>query len=116
MESLDILNAAVKFNEKINQRDLDGLAEMMTEDHAFIDSEGTVTRGKQVMRDDWAKFFEQFPDYKNIFNTVTVQNDVAVMVGYSVCSEKKLSGPNIWTAKAVGKRISEWRVYWLDKR
>jgi ketosteroid isomerase-like protein len=116
MEPFDILNAAIRFNEKINQQDLEGLAELMTDDHVFIDSEGTATQGKQAMKDGWGGFFRQFPDYRNVFNTVTVQNDVAVMVGYSICSHPKLNGPNIWTAKVVGPQVSEWRVYWLDKR
>ena len=110
------MNAAMRFNEKINQQDLEGLAELMTEDHAFIDNEGTVTKGRQAMKEGWNRFFGQFSDYRNVFNTVTVQNEVVVMVGCSVCSHPQLNGPNIWTAKVVGHQISEWRVIWLDKR
>lgn len=116
MESFNIMNAAMKFNEKINQQDIEGLTELMTDDHTFIDSDGTATKGKEIMKQGWKDFFSKFPDYKNIFNCVTVQNDIAVMVGYSSCSYKPLDGPNIWTAKVAGERISEWRVIWLDKR
>lgn len=116
MESFDLMNVAMKFNEKINQRDLEGLAHLMTDDHAFIDNAGNVTKGKKGMKEAWGKFFEQFPDYKNIFNSVTVQNNVVVMVGCSCCSYKPLDGPNVWTAKVNGNQVSEWRVYWLDSR
>jgi ketosteroid isomerase-like protein len=116
MDAVDIMGVAMKFNEKINQRDVEGLAELMTEDHTFIDSAGTFSQGKAVMKEGWRKFMEKFPDYKNVFTCVTVQNDIAVMVGYSSCSDKLLAGPNVWTAKVLGKRISEWRVYWLDNR
>lgn len=117
MDSFDILMAALNFNEKINQRDLEGLAELMTDDHAFVDSDGEITKGKDVMKKIWRKFFEKYPDYRNIFTSVTVKNNVVVMIGHSTCSnEPLLNGPNIWTAKIRGGRLSEWRVTWLDQR
>jgi uncharacterized protein (TIGR02246 family) len=116
MGSSELLLTALKFNEKINQRDLEGLADLMTDDHTFIDNSGDVTKGKAAMKEGWKEFFKKYPDYQNIFTCATVQNNVAVMVGYSTCSYKPLDGPNIWAAKAHDGRISEWRVYWLDKR
>ena len=107
---------ALRFNEKINQQDLEGLAELMTDDHTFIDNSGDITRGKDAMKKGWKEFFETYPDYRNIFTTVTVQNNVVVMVGYSICSYKPLDGPSIWTAKIRDGRVSEWRVYWLNQR
>jgi ketosteroid isomerase-like protein len=44
---------ALKFNEKINLQDLEGLAELMTEDHTFIDNSGEITKGKDVMKEGW---------------------------------------------------------------
>jgi ketosteroid isomerase-like protein len=116
MDSSQLILTALRFNEKINQQDLEGLAELMTEDHTFIDSDGAITKGKIAMKESWRNFFERYPDYRNTFTCVTVQDKVVVMVGYSTCSYKPLAGPNIWTAKICGGRVSEWRVYWLDKR
>ncbi len=116
IDSFKLMSVALRFNERINQQDAEGLAEMMTDDHAFIDSDGTITKGKNVMMEGWRNFFKEYPDYRNIFTSVTVQNDVVVMVGYSVCSFKPLNGSNIWTAKVRGECVSEWRVIWLDKR
>jgi ketosteroid isomerase-like protein len=116
MDSSKLMSIALKFNEKINQQDLEGLAELMTDDHTFIDNSGEITKGKDVMKEGWRKFFNEYPDYQNIFTSVTTQNNIVVMVGYSTCSYKPLDGPSIWTAKIRDGRISEWRVYWLDKR
>jgi ketosteroid isomerase-like protein len=116
MDSSKLMSIALKFNEKINQQDLEGLAELMTDDHTFIDNSGEITRGKDVMKEGWREFFEKYPDYRNIFTCVTTQNNVVVMVGYSTCSYKPLKGPSVWTAKVRKGRISEWRVYWLDQR
>jgi hypothetical protein len=36
---------AAEFNEAINRRDLGALADLMTEDHTFVDSDGNVFAG-----------------------------------------------------------------------
>ena len=116
MDSLKLMSIALKFNEKINQQDLDGLAELMTDDHTFVDSDGVITKGKDVMKRIWREFFKRYPDYRNIFTSITTQNNIVVMVGYSTCSYKPLNGPNIWTAKIRDGRLFEWRVIWLDRK
>jgi len=116
MNSSKSILTALKFNEEINRQDLEGLADLMTDDHKFIDNSGKVTKGKDATKEGWRDFFERYPDYRNIFTCVAIQDSVVVMVGYSTCSCKPLDGPNIWTAKIRGGRVSEWRVYWLDDR
>lgn len=111
MNPSDPMLTALKFNEKINQQDLEGLTELMTDDHTFIDSLGQITTGKDVMKDGWKEFFKKYPDYRNVFTSVTIRNDSVVIVGYSTCSYKALDGPALWTAKVRGGRVSEWRVY-----
>ena len=116
MGSSKLMLTALRFNEKINQQDPAGLAELMTDDHKFIDSTGNVTKGKNAMKEGWREFFKKYPDYRNKFTSVTVQDNIVVMVGYSTCSIKQLDGPNIWTAKIRGERVSEWKVSWLNKK
>jgi len=119
MDSSKLMLAALRFNERINQRDLDGLAELMTDDHTLIviaNNKGETTNGKNVVKEGWREFFKKYPDYRNTFSSVTVQDKIVVMVGLSKCSFKPLDGPNMWTAKIRGGRVSEWRVCWLDER
>jgi len=116
MDSSKLILTALRFNEKINQQDLEGLAELMTDDHTFIDSAGSVTKGKNVMKGGWREFFKKYPDYRNRFMSVTIQDNIVVMVGFSTCSFKPLDGPNIWTAKIRGGRVSEWRVFLSNER
>ncbi|UCE44476.1 MAG: nuclear transport factor 2 family protein [Candidatus Bathyarchaeota archaeon] len=111
MDAFDIMMVALKFNVKINQRDLDGIVELMTDDHTFIDGEGEVHRGREVMNQGWRDFFASYPDYRNIFTRVQVVNDLVVMVGYSTCSYEPLGGPALWSAKVREGHGSEWRVY-----
>ncbi|MFX1506067.1 MAG: nuclear transport factor 2 family protein [Promethearchaeota archaeon] len=113
MDSFDVMMIALKFNERINQRDLSGLVKLMTDDHIFIDNSGDVDN----MEEGWRQFFASYPDYRNIFTSVTVTDNVTVMIGYSTCSnEPRLNGPSMWTAKIRDRRVSEWRVYWMDQR
>lgn len=102
---------ALRFNERINRRDLEGLVELMTPDHTFIDSEDEIHEGREAMREGWRDFFERWPDYRNVFTRIQVEGDLVVMVGYSTCSYEPLDGPALWTAKVREGRLSEWRVY-----
>jgi uncharacterized protein (TIGR02246 family) len=112
MDSFDTMMVALRFNEKINQRDLDGLVELMTDDHTFIDFLGEITTGKDVMKEGWRQFFTSYPDYRNVFTGVhVVREDFVVMSGHSTCSYKPLDGPALWSAKIREGRVSEWRVY-----
>jgi ketosteroid isomerase-like protein len=101
----------MSFNDCITRRDIEGLSDLMTEDHVFIDAANRRVSGKQTCIAAWASFFTTFPDYRNIFDRVSLTDGKAVMVGYSVCSDNRLSGPALWTARVVGGLISEWRVY-----
>jgi ketosteroid isomerase-like protein len=104
--------AAFAFNDAINQRDLDSLGELMTDDHRFIDSDDNVFAGQNDVLEAWRGFFEAFPDYRNEWSKVTPRGDTLIAVGRSVCSaEPALDGPAIWTARTVGDKVAEWRVY-----
>ena len=116
MDSSKLLLIALEFNQKINKQDLEGLAELTTDDHTFIDNFGEITKGKDVMKEGWREFFKKYPDYRNIITSVTIQDNVVVMVGYSTCSYAPLEGPSIWTARVRDGLVSEWRVCWLDQR
>jgi len=50
MDEFDVMMVVLRFNERINARDLGGLVGMMTGDHFFIDSEGERHEG---MEEGW---------------------------------------------------------------
>ena len=59
----------------------------------------------------WRGFFESFPDYRNVFENVSVRDGVITIVGHSVCSDKRLDGPALWTAEVLEGKVAQWRVY-----
>jgi hypothetical protein len=92
------------FNECINRRDLGGLS-------GFIDSANNTISGKERCVEAWRGFFAAFPDYRNHFEHVVLSGSKAVIVGCSVCSDARLTGPALWFAKIEGQLIAEWHVY-----
>ena len=102
---------AAGFNDGINRKDVEGLAKLMSDDHRFVDSEANTVAGKRACLDAWRGFFDSFPDYRNIFTSLTAKDDVVTIVGYSECAEPSLAGPALWTATIQDERVTEWRVY-----
>ena len=111
MNNRNSISIVLRFNERINARDLTGLSEMMTEDHTFIDISGEIHKSRDVMILGWAVFFKNYPDYRNNFTQIITQGNTVIMIGFSECSFDQLDGPAIWTVKLRDGLIAEWRVY-----
>jgi ketosteroid isomerase-like protein len=113
---IDPKYVALKFNERINAQDIDGLVSLMTDDHKFIDIPGKITIGREKMMEGWTKFFDSYPDYMNIFSRVESHDNLVLMIGHSECSYDPLDGPVIWTAYIDNGLVAEWRVYEDNKK
>jgi hypothetical protein len=102
---------ALQFNECINNRDLDGLARLMTEDHTFLDRDGKVGRPRHVMLNGWREFFHMFPTYKNTFDCVQSKENLVMILGRAFWSDEQPYDPVIWIATIVDDLVGEWRIY-----
>lgn len=112
MNSRDPKLIALLFNECINNQDIKGLSSFMTEDHTFIDRKNEVTAGKEAMTKGWLDFFNQFPNYKNIFLRVESQgDDLVILIGYANWSKDSEKDHAIWTATIEDDLVAEWRIY-----
>jgi len=100
-----------QFNDYINTRDLDGRAALMTERHTFIDMAGNSVKGKERCVEVWRDFFDQFPDYRNHFERIEASDEFVAVAGHSSCSDERLAGAALWSAKVDGLDVAEWRVY-----
>jgi len=101
----------MSFNDFITRRDIDGLSKLMSDNHVFIDAANNTISGKERCVEAWKSFFGAFPDYRNHFKRVLLVGNEAVIIGHSVCSDTRLAGPALWTAKIEAELIAEWRVY-----
>jgi ketosteroid isomerase-like protein len=104
-------NVVMSFNDCINRRDLDGLSSLMTDDHVFVDSANSTIGGKALCLEAWRQFCTAFPDYRNHFERVLSAGSDVIIIGRSVCSDARLAGPALWSARIEGACIAEWRVY-----
>jgi ketosteroid isomerase-like protein len=102
---------ASKFNAYINSADLEGLASLMTDDHAFIDSLGLVVSGKSKVLAAWSSFFRAFPDYRSEFERHREAGDIVAIQGRSLCSDLRLHGLALWRAEIREGKITRWQVF-----
>jgi ketosteroid isomerase-like protein len=102
---------ALQFNKCINNRDVQGIALLISDDYVFIDSSNDIHKGKELQISGWAEFFNLYPDYQNHFLIVESRDSLVLVIGFSTCSYKPLDGPALWTAKIENDLVAEWRVY-----
>lgn len=107
------IETVLSFLDRINQRDPDKLAELMTDDHVFIDSLGQAVRGREAMGNGWRSYYKMCPDYwvshEEIFangNAVAVFGDAGGTI-----AENRWRTPAAWRAVVDGDRVKEWQVY-----
>ncbi len=100
-----------RFNEGINNRNINLIANLMTDDHSFVDAASNTLQGKEGVLEAWNGFFNSYPDYRNIFESLVSKDDTVTIIGRSTCSDGRLDGPAIWTAKINGNKVAEWRMY-----
>jgi ketosteroid isomerase-like protein len=113
-------HVALAFVDAINHRRVEEIADLMTEDHVFIDSLGTKIVGKQRMKAGWEGYFRMVPDYSIVIEETFVNGTVVIMLGtaqgtYSTDGalrpENKWSTPAAWHALIRGSLVAEWRIY-----
>ena len=101
----------MQFNDAIARHDIDDLIALMSADHRFTDTANNTISGRAGCRAAWRGFFTSFPDYRNIFHTISTHGDLVTITGHSMCSEPALAGPAIWTARVSGDQIVYWVVH-----
>jgi limonene-1,2-epoxide hydrolase len=122
LNKIDVVKA---FIAAINRRDLSGIYALMTEDHTFIDSRGTITSGRKEMMVGWEWYFSMFPDYK--IQVESILNDDTLIAVFGSASgtyngkrglipENRIEMPAAWKAKVANGKIQSWQVYadWTD--
>jgi uncharacterized protein (TIGR02246 family) len=106
---------ALEFVERINGRNADGLSELMTEDFVFVDYEGETYQGRDVMREGFAEYFENFPEYKIHVERVCVSGgDVALVAkttGSHVPPELERDEILVFLAMISNGLVTQWRIY-----
>jgi ketosteroid isomerase-like protein len=114
---------ATQFVTAINAHDVERLASLVTSDHRFIDSLGSVVEGRDAVREGWKFYFSMVPDYKlEIRRYFIAEHGKAetMLVGVasgSYCSNGIKLPNSLWSTPAAlraiihNDQIAEWQVY-----
>ena len=108
------------FIERINAHDVDGLFELLSPQHAFIDSLGARLPYAAAHR-AWTGYFGMVPDYWIAVEQTLVDGDLSVVFGRAggtfvpeggeLRAENRWETPAVWRAVVSGGKLLEWRVY-----
>ncbi len=111
---------AAAFVARINAHDLDGLSELMTDDHVFIDPLGNQGAGREAMRGGWKQYLALVPDYWIKVDTILQDGGTVALFGraggtYAGSIPAGQSGrwevPSAWRAETRDGRVARWQVY-----
>ena len=115
----DALRLVNEFVAAINARDVKRLAQLMTQDHTFVDATGAVHAGRDTVLAGWKTFFETFAKYKIEVETLLAQGGVVAAFGWAIGSaqadartgrSKSWRIPAAWKAVVKKSAIAEWQV------
>lgn len=104
------------FIEDINAHDVDGLGELMSDDHRFIDAHENEVVGKEKMIAGWRSYFEWFPDFSIEVNEIFENSGTFAMFGFAAGAFKGKSDaswrlPAAWKAIVKDGRVTLWQVF-----
>ncbi len=108
------------FIDAINAHDADAIADLLTDDHLFVDAMDRVTQSREAMRAGWRSYFGWFPDYRIEAAEVISRGDTAAIFGHAsgtfAGGERGRPGaswriPAAWKAVVRSGLVAEWRVY-----
>lgn len=108
------------FLERINQHDVDGLVNLMSEDHVFIDSLGNRFQGRENLKAGWHSYFRMCPDYKVSHEEILAHGNIVAVFGSAggtIAAKSELEPgnrwriPAAWMATVRNGQVAEWRVY-----
>jgi ketosteroid isomerase-like protein len=114
------VEAAQAFVEAVNMRSVDRLAELIAEDHVFIDSDGAECQGKSRMISGWADYFAMVPDYKITVRETLAEGGTVLMAGEAegtFAHDGALKPENHWKVPAAWRvivkngKVAVWQLY-----
>lgn len=108
------------FAERISADDVDGLCDLMSEDHIFIDAMDTTVQGREAMRQGWRGYFAMVPDYYIKIDQIYCEGDTVAVFGRAggtytsdgtLKPENRWEVPAAWLAEVRNDKVALWRVY-----
>lgn len=110
------VDIALRFVEQINRQNLPRLVDLMSEDHTFIDLSGDIQRGRELMRQGWAGYFDLCPDYMIHVAEVYLVGDTVILLGRTTGSHtrqprhEEIRGTLMWVTAVTATQVARWQI------
>jgi len=117
---VEAVKRVLEFVSAINRADLAALGAMTSDDHSFIDSDGSRLAGREAVLDAWRRYFSMVPDYTIAVEETYSRGTTVVLIGtatgtYSsdgrIKDENRWSVPAAWRAVVKGNRVATWQLF-----
>ena len=114
------LEVAEAFVAAINSGDVDRLASLMTDDHVFVDADGSEHGGRDNMEPGWCNYFKMVPDFRIEVTDRFEAGNVVVLLGHAsgtfvhdgvLKSENYWSVPAVWRVVVNSDAVAVWQLY-----
>jgi ketosteroid isomerase-like protein len=111
---------ALAFVDAINTKDIERLVTLMTDDHKFIDGDGSEHVGKERMRAGWTEHLALIPDLTLSVSMHFEDKDTVALLGNSrgtIIDNGKLKMENSWQVPSAWRvvvkagKVSVWQLY-----
>ena len=111
---------AYAFVDAINSGDPNRLALLMTDNHTFVDADGSEHSGREDMRLGWAHYYSMVPDFRIDVTHDSSRDNVVALFGFAegtFVQEGVLKPENRWQVHAAwrvvveGDRVAVWQLY-----
>jgi ketosteroid isomerase-like protein len=117
------VEVVIRFITAINSHNIDLISEMVSDDHKFTDSQGSIYRGKELMTRGWTNYLQMFPDYKIDIDEIYNEGNKIMFTGKAsgTFGTDKSIKENHWEINAawrvlvVSDKIKEWQVFGDNK-
>jgi hypothetical protein len=112
----DAVDAVVAFIDCINRGDVDGLGQLMTEDHALEVFDEPPLRGREQNVDAWRGYATSFPNYVIHPHQIVAERERVAVLGHTTGSHLGLPDDEectltlIWLADVEDGRLRGWRL------
>jgi ketosteroid isomerase-like protein len=113
---LPAVAVAVSFIDCINRTDIDGLAELMTDDHSLHVFDEPPLVGRRANVEAWRGYLASFPQYVIYPRRVAERGGIVAILGHTTGShlglpdDEERSTTLIWLATVVDGAVKSWTL------
>ncbi len=117
---MSVLQRVLDFVDAVNTGDVARICDFMTEDHLFVDSDGTEVRGRERMRQGWLEYFRMMRHYRIEVQETFCTAATVVLIGTAtgtyvpdatVATTNRWTVPAAWRAVVRDDLVAVWQVF-----